>query len=202
MWCGIGRSILRDYLTQQWERWAFLFTCMTTRAVHIKTDPSLNTGFCVMGIERFIARCRTPCLVCLDNRTAFAEKELMLWAESWNRQAPSLVVHEGVEWKYTPPGAPHRDASWESLVSSCKCVFYAVIGTRKLTGELLYTINAYRTFLVDHLLNARPLTPVSPDSTELKALTPNLFLLGEHFVSFLSLTLDDSYRKRYVRAQI
>ena len=42
------------------KRWGFLFTCLTTRAVHLEIVPSLDTSFCVMGIERFIARRGTP----------------------------------------------------------------------------------------------------------------------------------------------
>ena len=38
------------------KRWGFLFTCLTTRAVHIEVVPSLDTSSCVMGVERFIAR--------------------------------------------------------------------------------------------------------------------------------------------------
>ena len=55
---------------------------------------------------------------------------------------------------------------------------------------------------MEHSLNARLITPVDPNSTELEVLTPNHFLLGEHSVNF-PLTLDESFdhRKRYVRAQ-
>ena len=42
------------------KRWGFLFTCLTTRAVHLEIVPSLDTSSCVMGIERFIARRGTP----------------------------------------------------------------------------------------------------------------------------------------------
>ena len=51
--------------------------------------------------------------------------------------------------------------------------------------------------------NSRPITPVSPNSTELKALTPNHFLLDEHSVSFPSLTFVESFyhRKRCMRSQ-
>ena len=42
------------------KRWGFLFTCLTTRAVHIELVPSLDTSSCVMGVKRFIARRGTP----------------------------------------------------------------------------------------------------------------------------------------------
>ena len=35
------------------KRWGFLFTCLTTRAVHVEFVPSMDTSSCVMGVERF-----------------------------------------------------------------------------------------------------------------------------------------------------
>ena len=53
---------------------------MTTSAVHIETDLSKDTGSCVKGIERFIARRSTPSVVWSNNSTNFfgAEKDLKL----------------------------------------------------------------------------------------------------------------------------
>ena len=95
----------------------------------------------------------------------------MLCVQSWIRQATALLVQEGIKRKHNPPGAQHLGGSWERLVCSCKRFFYAIIGTRKLTDEVLST-----TFcLKEQPLNARPITPVSPNSTELEALTPHQF---------------------------
>ena len=61
------------------KRWGFLFTCLTTRAVHIELVPSLDTSSCVMGVERSIARRGTPTNFMSDNGTNFvgAQKELL-----------------------------------------------------------------------------------------------------------------------------
>ena len=42
------------------NRWGFLFTCVTTRAVHFEVVPSMDTSSCVIGIERFAARRSSP----------------------------------------------------------------------------------------------------------------------------------------------
>ena len=82
---------------------------------------------------------------------------------------------------------------------SCMRVFYAILGSRKLTDEKLNTIMC----LVEGSLNARPLTPVSDDPDSLEALTPNQFLLGQHSLTFPSLRSGENYShsKRYARAQ-
>ena len=45
------------------KRWGFLFTCLTTRAIHIELVPSMDTSSCVMAIERFISRRGTPSII-------------------------------------------------------------------------------------------------------------------------------------------
>ena len=90
------------------KRWAFLFTCLTTRAIHIEVVPSMDLSSCVMGVERFIARRGTPSKNWSDNGTNFvgAEKELLLCTRAWNDLTPALLVHKGIEWKYNPPSSP------------------------------------------------------------------------------------------------
>ena len=183
------------------KRWGFLFTCLTTRAVHLEIVPSLDTSSCVMGIERFVARRGTPSTIWSDNGTNFvgAEKELLACIKSWNGMAPTIFAHKGVTWKFNPPGAPHHGGSWERLVRSVKRVLYDILGSRRVTEEVLGTTLC----LVEQALNSRPITPVSTDSRELEALTPNHFLLGQHATSFPSLLPGEHFdhKKRYVRAQ-
>ena len=77
-------------------------------------------------------------------------------------------------------------------------MFYAVIGNRRLTDEILAT-----TFrLVEKSLNARPLVPASADATNLDAITPNHFLHGtSSSVPPSHQQADIDHRKRYARAQ-
>ena len=81
------------------KSWGFLFTCLTTRAVHIEVVSSLDTSSCVMGVERFIARRSTATTIMSDNGTSFvgAQKELLACVESWNKLAPALFVQKGIK---------------------------------------------------------------------------------------------------------
>ena len=85
------------------------------------------------------------------------------------------------------------------MVRNCNGVFFAILGSRKFTDEILNTTMC----LVEGSLNARPLTPVSDDPDSLEALTPNLFLLVQHRLTFPSLWSSENYSlsKRYARAQ-
>ena len=144
-----------------------------------------------MGMERFIARRGTPSVICLITAPILWEprKELLNCIQSWNDQAPPELAKKGIKWKFNPPAAPHHGGSWERLVRCCKRVFYAIIGSRKLTPEVLET-----TFcLVEQSLNARPITSVSASPDGFEVLTPNHFLLGRNGTSFpLSLSRSTS----------
>ena len=183
------------------KRWGFLFTCLTTRAVHFEVVPSMDTSSCVMGIERFVARRGIPSVIWSDNGTNFVatEKEFLQNILQGNHQSiAESMVKKGVNWKFNPPSAPHHGGVWERLVRSFKHTFYAIRGNRRLTDEILTTVFC----LVEQSLNARSLVPASADATDLDALTPNHFLLGTAGSSLPSHSnCDFDHRRRYARAQ-
>ena len=160
------------------KRWGFLFTCLTTRATHIEIAHSLDADSCIMGVERFMARRGKPKVIWSDNGTNFvgAEKELLGHLKSVDQhRIKSKMSQNGIFWKFNPPATPHQGGAWERLVQSSKRLFYKILGNRRLTDEVLSTVFC----LVEQFLNARPLVPASSDVTDLEALTPNHFLLGE-----------------------
>ena len=182
------------------KRWGFLFTRLTTRAVHFEVVPSMDTSSCVMGIERFCARRGIPSVIWSDNGTNFvaSEKELLSNINNWNQQVFSeSLVEKGIKWKFNPLSASHHRGVWERLVRIFKHVFYAILGNNRLTDEILTT-----TFCLVERLSALPITPISPEATDVDALTPNHFLLGTASSTLPShFRIEIDHRKRYVRAQ-
>ena len=184
------------------KRWGFLFTCLTTRAVHVEVVPFMDTSSCLMGVERFISRRGTPAMIRSDNGTDFigAEKELRECMKKWNAlNINAELAHKGNKWRFNPPSAPHQGGIWEMLVRSFKRVLYTILGTRRFTDEALNTSFC----LVEHALNARPLTPVSADSSDLGAITLHHFLFGNQATGIPSIVGVDEFdhRMRYARSQ-
>ena len=147
------------------------------------------------GAVRLPSRYSTPAMICSDNATNFigAEKELRECIEKRNNlnNAAELELM-GIKWRFNPPSAPHQGGIWERLVRSFKRVLYTILGTRRLIDEVLNT-----TFcLVEHALNARPLTPVSADPTDLGAITPNHFVLGNQATGTPSIVGVDEFHHR------
>ena len=102
------------------------------------------------------------------------------------------LANKGIKWRFNPPSTPHQGGIWERLVCSLKRVLYTILGTRRLTDEVLNT-----TFcLVEYALNSRPLTPVSFDPSNLGAITPNHFLLDNRGIRIPSILGVDEFDHR------
>ena len=147
------------------------FVC---RAVHLdRVVPSPDISSCVKAIERFIARRVTPSMIWSNNGQYFvgAEKDLIACINSWNGMASTFFAHNDVAWKFNPRGAPHHGGSWERLARRVKRVLRDILFKRRVTEEQLGTTLC----LVEQDLNSRPSTPISTDSHELQAITPNHF---------------------------
>ena len=137
------------------KKWGFLFTCLTTRAVYVEVVPFMNTSSFVMGVERFVSRRGTPAMIWSDNGTKFigAEKELRECMRKWNTLNIAIeLAHKGIKWSFNPPSAPHQGGIWERLVRSFRRVLYTILGTLRLTDEVLNTT----FFLVEHALTLVP----------------------------------------------
>jgi len=138
-----------------------------------------------------------------DNGTNFVGvvKEMKSCLDNWNQGViePTLV-QKGIKWSFTPPASPHFGGSWEIFVRSCKRAMYDILGSRRLTDEVLTTTMC----LVEQTINARPLTAVSSDIEDIEALTPNHFLLGRPSMclpSFWTKPIDQCVRKQYRQAE-
>ncbi|KFD48209.1 hypothetical protein M513_10923 [Trichuris suis] len=94
----------------QEKRHGCLFTCLSTRAVHIEIAFTLNTDSFLMAFRRFMDRRGTPSVVYSEIGTNLvaAEKELRKCLESWDQlKVHENVVRHGIQWHFSPPSAPH-----------------------------------------------------------------------------------------------
>jgi len=164
-----GRSLTKHYLC--------LFTCLASRAVYLEVAFSLDTDSFFQCFSRFCSRCITPDHVFSDNGNNFvgAERELR---EGIRRCTThfllSKLAMKGVHWHFNPSGSSHYGWIWKRLICSFRRIFTAIVRSTRLDDQALIT---YATE-VECILNDRPLTPVSADSKDLLALTPNTFLKG------------------------
>ncbi|XP_013392383.1 uncharacterized protein LOC106160350 [Lingula anatina] len=153
-----------------------IFTCLTSKAVHIEVSSALDTDAFINALRRFIARRGAPELIRSDNGTNFVagERELRESILSWNQEAVNdFLVQKHVKWVFNPPAASHWGGVWERCIRSIRKVLSAVLKLQTLDVEGLMTFMTE----VESILNGRPITTVSDDPNDLEPLTPNHLLL-------------------------
>ncbi len=100
------------------KRYGVIFTCMTTRAIHIEIANSLDTESFINALRRFIARRGQPGEMRSDNGGNFVkgEKELRQEIKKWNEARISLV-QRSVKWTFNPPRrlTPWGGGFWSKL---------------------------------------------------------------------------------------
>ncbi|GBP20170.1 hypothetical protein EVAR_5601_1 [Eumeta japonica] len=104
---------------QHQKRYVALFTCLTTRAVHLEVAGGLSADSAILAIRRMMARRGAPVEIWSDNGTNFhgADAELQKTAREAAAQEASA---RAIDWRYIPPGAPFMGGAWERLVQSIK----------------------------------------------------------------------------------
>ena len=146
--------------------WIFLFTCFSTRAVHLKIVSTLDTQSCLDAIYKKVALPGFPETMLSDNGTDFvgAAREFRELFSLLNGTQPEEGAAKlRISWTFKSPGAPHFGGVWERLVRSCKKPMWNFLGSQSLKEELLTTI----VCSVEQLLNNRSLTASSSDAAGL-----------------------------------
>ncbi|KAK0138794.1 hypothetical protein N1851_024656 [Merluccius polli] len=158
------------------KRYGIIFTCMTSRAVHLEVACSLSTDSCINAIRRFLCRRGQARHLRSDNGTNLvgSERELREALKTLDqRKIHQTLMKEGVQWSFNPPTASHHGGLWECLIRMVRHVLCSVLNQQTLDDEGLNTVFCE----VEAILNSRPITKVSGDPQDLEALTPNHILL-------------------------
>ena len=185
------------------KRYLCLFTCLTTRAVHLEMAYALDTDSFLNAFYRMTSRRGLPEEVISDNGSNFvsAERELKELVEKLDQdKVKKSAAKKGIKWYFNPPLAPHFGGVHETLINAAKKASYAILKSADITDEELIT--AFTG--AEGLLSSRPLTYQSANPKDHVPLTPNNFLLGQVGSQFSPETVDIGpydVKKRWRRVQ-
>jgi hypothetical protein len=185
------------------KRYGCIFTCLTTRAVHIEIAHTLEADSFLSALQRFISRRGKPESIYSDNGTNFkaGDRELRDALKEWNQaQISRHLSQREIQWHFNPPAASHMGGVWERMIRSIRQILRAVIKEQLVTDETLLTVMAE----VEKVLNDRPLTPLSNDPLDPTPLTPSNLLLLRSNSSLPIAVCDrehDYARRRWRQAQ-
>lgn len=180
------------------KRYGVIFTCLTTRAVHLEIANSLDTDSCIHAIRRFVSRRGQVLQIRSDNGTNLisADRELRNAIKEWNKSHKLHIAlqQKGIKWVYNPPAASHYGGVWERLIKQVKLALVALTKAQTLDDESLHTLLCE----VEAIINSRPLTTISDSSDDLEPLTPNhlLLLKGQPTLSPGLFQKSDAYSRR------
>lgn len=159
------------YLKGNEKAYVCLFTCAVYRAIHLELLLSLSTASFIKGFYRLIARRGRPVEVFSDNGTNFLGTENNLKKLNWE-EIEKYSATKRIKWHFNPPASAWWGGWWERLIRIVKQVLRGSLGKTTVDYENMITILCD----CEAIVNSRPLTYMSTDSTDLVPLTPNMFL--------------------------
>lgn len=180
------------------KRWAVMFTCLVTRAVHLEVIESLSTSSFINALRRFTAIRGPAKLFRSDRGTNFvgACKELGITPE--DATLHSYLRDQGCTWDFNLPHSSHMGGAWERMIGMARRILDSILlkmHSPSLSHEVLTTLMAE----VAAIMNARPIVPVSSDPDMPTILTPAMLLTQK--VDSVSAPLEDIDLKDLYRSQ-
>lgn len=186
------------------KRWAVLFTCLATRAVHIELLEEMSSSSFINALKRFVAIRGKVKLFRSDRGTNFIGATDALGINPESSDVKTFLLENGTRWIFNPPHSSHMGGVWERMIG---------VTRRLLDSLLLDTAGGYlthevlSTFLaeVSAIINSRPLVPLSSDPENPYPLSPSLILThkSDNIADVnVPSNVKDLYRAQYKRVQL
>ena len=166
---GVDFAIPLEYKITNKERgkcYILLFTCSTSRALHLKVTKSPTSDEFQRKLNSFIARRTRLRLIISDNASVFKA------TAGWKKKIPKSerlqdhLARKGITW----------GGMYERLIKDVKKTLYKTLGRTTLSFEQLETV----IIVIEKHLNNRPLTYLESDGGEEQVLTPNVLMWGQN----------------------
>ncbi|XP_065911194.1 uncharacterized protein [Dysidea avara] len=151
-----------------------LFTCATSRALHLEIVQDLSTETFLLAFRKFAARLSLPTMMISDNASTYLSAADELKALMQSPEVKRELGKRGVSWKFIPKKAPWWGGFWERMVGLTKSALKKVLGRRHISLTTLETVIVE----IEAALNDRPLTFVSSEQGDIEPLTPAHLLHG------------------------
>ena len=190
-----GAITIRDELTKMPAKvYICLFTCTSSRAVHLELAKDMTASTFLCLFRRFCARFSVPKLIICDNGTNFVATEKYLRSVFQDPSVLEYFCHKKVEWKFIPPRAPWQGGFYERLIGVVKGCLRKAIYKRTLNWDDLVTV----LYEIEQCVNNRPLTYVESEQKDLQPLTPNHLLRGTSVQVMPSVVTEDRHDPLYI----
>ena len=150
-----------------------LFTCTTSRAIHLELCRDLTTAEFLCAFRRFAARFGIPSVVFSDNGTNFRGAERFLEDISEEPEVVSYLRNHDISWRFNTPRSPWSGGFFERLIGCVKSSLHKALYKKRVSFTELHTILCE----IECIVNSRPLTYLSEDIRE-DYLSPSHLIYG------------------------
>ena len=151
-----------------------LFTCASTRAVHLKLCRDLTATEFQRALKEFVARRGCPQTIVSDNGKTFVTTGRWLSTLKKDHGVANYLGTLNIKWKFNLARAPWWGGFFERLVGIMKRSLSKVVGRRFLSYSELEEV----LLDVETSMNNRPLL-YQGEEFEQPVLTPNTLLRGK-----------------------
>lgn len=179
--CGVdftGALYVRERETER-KVYICLFTCATTRAVHLEIVLDMTVENFMLAFRKFASRRSTPRKMISDNASTYLSAANELQQLFNSPPLKQALEYHGVTWQFIPKRAPWYGGFWERLIGLTKQALKKTLGRTFVTLPVLEAIIVE----IEASLNDRPLTYVSAEVGDIEPLTPAHLLYGRRITS-------------------
>ena len=169
-----------------------LFTCCSSRAVHLELTDSLSAEAFILCLRRFVARCSLLQKLISDNGKNFVATNKFLVSLQECPEVQEYLHNHKITWQFNSPRAPWQGGLFERLISIVKGSLHKVFHKRSVTREELLTTLVE----IEAVVNNRPLLYLGDDSRACEALTPSHLLYGRKLKLYPTFDTHDFYYDR------
>ncbi len=170
---------------KQGKVYVALYTCATSRAVHLHLLPDMTADEFKRSLGEFIARRGLPTRIVSDNGKTFVATAKWLNKLQRNSKVNDFLARRNILWVFNLARSPWWGGFFERMVGLMKAALRKAIGRASLTFDQLKEV----LMDVEVTLNNRPLGYMEEDIESLP-LTPNTLIHGAN-ISLPEEDMDD-----------
>jgi len=170
LYIKVGSNMRQGYIA--------LFTCATTRAVHLELCTDMTTDKFLLAFQRFVGRRGLPHTVYTDNtRTFHANNKHLapLWTSLFAAKIHQFLAQNTITWRFIAPRAAWWGGWWDRMIGTTKRCLRKALGRFQVRGGLNTTLVAIET-----AINSRPIVQAEDESG---TLTPAHLLIGKRLTA-------------------
>ena len=117
-----------------------LFTCASTRAVHLEVVQDLSEKSFLQAFRRFTSQKSRPHTMISDNAMTFlAASETLKKLTQWSELNSELPKY-GTKWTFIPKRSPWYGGFWERLIGVTKNCLKKTLGQTNVTLDTFITV--------------------------------------------------------------